>query len=93
MADLLSSEEAIAEYFSQVLEDGDSDEILRALSHIARARGMATVAEKLGLARESPYKALSKALSPDAKPRCETILKVSRALGLHLGARTSTSAQ
>ncbi len=54
MADLLSSEEAIAEYFSQVLEDGDSDEILRALSHIAHARGVATVAEKSGLARESP---------------------------------------
>jgi probable addiction module antidote protein len=80
IVDCLDSEEAIQEYFAQVLEDGDDDEIVRALGHIARARGMADLANKTGLGRESLYKALS----ANAKPRFETILKVTRALGLPL---------
>jgi len=80
VAALLDSDEAIAEYFSQVMADGDSDEVIRALGHIARARGMAAVAAESGLGRESLYKALA----PGAKPRFETILKVMRALGLRL---------
>jgi len=74
----LNSDEAIQEYFSQVLEDGDSDEIIRALGHIARARGMAELAAKTGLGRESLYKTFA----PGSKPRFDTILKVIRALGL-----------
>jgi probable addiction module antidote protein len=77
----LDSEEAIQEYFSQVLEDGDSDEIIRALGHIARARGMTALAAQTGLGRESLYKTFA----PGAKPRFDTILKVIRALGLHTG--------
>lgn len=80
MAALLDSDAAISEYFSQVLADGDSEEVIRALGHIARARGMAKVAADSGLGRESLYKALS----PGAKPRFATVLKVMRALGLRL---------
>ena len=36
----LDSKEAMAEYLSQVLEDGDGDELIRALDHIAKARGL-----------------------------------------------------
>ena len=43
-------------------------------------RGMAQLAKDSGLGRESLYKALS----PDARPRFETVLKVIRALGLKL---------
>ena len=39
VADYLDSEEAIAEYLSQVMADGDDDELLRALGHVAKARG------------------------------------------------------
>ena len=39
MADYLTSDEAIAEYLSQVLADGDQDELLEALWHIAKAKG------------------------------------------------------
>jgi probable addiction module antidote protein len=80
MADCLKTEEDIEEYFRQVMADGDSEEIIRALSHIARARGMTKLAEESGLGRESLYKALS----PNAHPRFDTILKVTRALGLNL---------
>ncbi|MEN5035939.1 addiction module antidote protein [Pseudomonas sp. TWI929] len=80
MAGLLSSDEAISEYLSQVLSDGDTEEIIRALGHTARARGMTQIAAESGLGRESLYKALS----PGAKPRFDTVLKVIRALGVDL---------
>lgn len=83
MAQLLDSDAAISEYLSQVLADGDTDEILRALGHIARARGMSQIAKETGLGRESLYKAFG----PGAKPRFDTVLKVIRALGLDLSAQ------
>lgn len=80
MAALLNSDEAISEYLSQVLSDGDTEEIIRAVGHIARARGMTQIAAESGLGRESLYKALS----PGAKLRFDTVLKVIRALGVDL---------
>ena len=80
MARYLGSDEAIAEYLTQVLADGDSDELLSAIGHIAKAKGMAQVAKDAGLGRESLYKALA----PGAKPRFDTILRVARALGITL---------
>lgn len=76
----LDSDAAIAEYLSQVFADGDSDEIVRALGHVARARGMAQLARDSGLGRENLYNALK----PGAKPRFDTILRVCRALGVTL---------
>jgi probable addiction module antidote protein len=76
----LDSEEAMAEYLSQVLEDGDNAELIRALGHIAKAKGMATVAKDSGLGRESLYKALSEG----SQPRFDTISKVINALGLKI---------
>lgn len=37
ITDYLDSEEAIADYLSQVIADGDADELRRALGHVARA--------------------------------------------------------
>jgi len=37
----LDSKEALAEYLSQVLEDGDKNELIRALGHIAKMQGTA----------------------------------------------------
>lgn len=76
----LSSKEKIANYLRQVLEDGETDEIVRAIGYVARARGMAQLAQDTGLGRESLYKALA----PGAAPRFDTILKVTRALGLRM---------
>lgn len=82
MAAFLDSPEAIAEYLTQVLADGEPDELLRALGHIAKARGMAQIAEDAGMGRESLYKALA----PGAHPRYDTVLKVMRSLGVRLAA-------
>jgi probable addiction module antidote protein len=74
----LDNDEAIAEYMTAVLEENDTDLLILALADVARAKGMAQVAKDAGLGRESLYKALS----PGAKPRFETVMKVARALGV-----------
>jgi probable addiction module antidote protein len=79
----LDSDEAVAEYMSAMLEANDPDLLLLALGDVARAKGMAQVAEEAGLGRESLYKALT----PGAKPRFDTILKVARALGVKFTAQ------
>ena len=81
-ADYLDSEEAVAAYLSAALDDDNPDLFLTALKDVARARGMTQLARDTGLGRESLYKALS----PGARPRYDTILKVVRALGVTLHA-------
>ncbi len=76
----LTDDAAIAEYMNAVLETGDTDLLLLALGDVARARGMAQVAKDAGLGRESLYKALT----PGAKPRFDTVVKVAKALGVRL---------
>ncbi|MBT2374421.1 MULTISPECIES: addiction module antidote protein [Pseudomonas] len=80
MVALLDSDEAISEYLSQVLADGDNEEFLRAVGYVAKARGMAKIATGTGMGRESLYKAFA----PGAKPRFETVLKVLHSLGIDL---------
>ncbi len=82
IVEYLDSEEAMAEYLSQVLEDGDNDEFLRAIGYLAKAKGMAQIAKETGMGRESLYKAFR----PNAKPRFETVMKVLHALKLRLTA-------
>lgn len=81
-ADYLHDEETIAEYLTAALEDPDPDMFLVAVKNVARARGMAQLARESGLGRESLYKALT----PGAKPRYETVIKLVRALGVKLHA-------
>ncbi|MCJ1885069.1 putative addiction module antidote protein [Pseudomonas sp. LA21] len=83
----LDNEEVIAEYLSQVLADGDPDELLVAIGNIAKARGMTKIANDSGLGRESLYKVFA----PGAKPRFETVMKVMRALGVELQAKPAGS--
>ena len=81
----LDSEETIAEYLTQILADGDTDELIQAIGHVAKARGMSQIAKDAGLGRASLYKALA----PGAQPRFDTMLKVMRALGIELQATAS----
>jgi probable addiction module antidote protein len=81
----LTDDAAIAEYINAILEEDDTDLLLMALGDVARARGMAQIAKETGLGRESLYKALT----PGAKPRFDTVLKVARALGVRLSAHAA----
>jgi len=80
MAEQLRNDDDIAEYLSMVLEEGDTDEFVRALGYIAKAHGMAQIAKDSGLGRESLYKSLR----IGAHPQFDTIHKVLKALNFEL---------
>ncbi|KAG8152409.1 addiction module antidote protein [Burkholderia catarinensis] len=79
-ADYLDSDETIAAFLAAAADDPNPAVFLSAVGAVARARGMAKIAEEAGLGRESLYKALS----PGAHPRYETIQKVIHALGVRM---------
>lgn len=78
----LDSKEMVAEYLSQVLEDGDMDELLETIGNIAKAKGMSQIAKDTGLGRESLYKTFQ----AGSKPRFETVMKVMNSFGVKLQA-------
>ena len=82
-ARFLKDEATIAEYLAVTLETPDPELFLRALGHVARARGMAQLAKDSGVGRESLYKLFAEC----KKPQFETILKITRALGLAMDFR------
>ena len=49
VADYLQTDEDIVEYLSQVLSEGDTDELVRATGYVAKARGMSQIAKDSGL--------------------------------------------
>jgi probable addiction module antidote protein len=79
-AEYLDTPEAIAEYLTEALEDGDPSFISKAIGTAARARGMSEVAREAGVSRENLYRALS----GDTKPEFDTIRRVLDALGVRL---------
>jgi probable addiction module antidote protein len=89
ISSLLDSEETIAEYLTAAAEDDDPRVLMLAIADVAKARGMAHVAEAAGLGRESLYKALA----PGAHPRFETIVAVLRALGVKVTVRGNAAAK
>jgi len=76
----LDNDEVIAKYLTAALEDENPDVFLAAVGNVAKARGMTAIAESTGLGRESLYKAMT----PGAKPRYDTVLKVLHSLGVKL---------
>ena len=80
-AEFLDSEEAIAGYLAISLEDPDPDIFLKALGNVLRAKGVANIARETGLAREALYRTCQ----PGKKPHFDTIVKITRAIGLPMG--------
>ena len=78
-AEYLTDEQTIAEYLNAAAEMADPAVLLDAFAAVGRARGMAELAKKAGLGRESLYKALA----PGAHPRYDTIFRVAQALGVN----------
>jgi probable addiction module antidote protein len=77
-SEYLRSEEAVAAYLNEFLDDPAL--LAHALGVAAKARGMTQVAKEAGIARESLYKALR----PSASPRLDTIMKVMATFGVRL---------
>ncbi len=84
-AEHLETAEDMAAYLDAALEDGDPALVVAALGDIARAKGMTQIARDAGVGRESLYKALS----ASGNPEFATVLRVLRALGLHLRVETT----
>lgn len=77
IADYLESNEMVAEYLNEILENGNENDLITAIGNIAKAIGMTKIAEKSGLSRPSLYNALS----DGAKPQFSTIVRVLKAVG------------
>lgn len=80
-ADYLRSEAQIATYMEAMLEDGDARMVPVALRTVAEAvGGMAILAERTGLSRET----LCRTLSERGYPRLDTLATILHAFGLRL---------
>ncbi len=71
-----------AEYLTAAAEDTEPAVYLAALRSVAEAQGMAEVAKRAGIPRESLYRALS----PKGNPRWSTLAAVLRALNMRMHA-------
>jgi probable addiction module antidote protein len=82
LEELRKNPDFAAEYLRAALEvDDDPQILLIALRRIAESRGgVAKIAKKAGIERESLYRALS----AKGNPRLSTIVAVTRAVGLRL---------
>lgn len=81
-ADYLDNRDEMVSYLNACIEDdaGDGSLIRAALNDIARAQNMSQLAEKSGLTRAGLYKALS----TEGRPGFDTLLRITRALGMEL---------
>ena len=70
----------LATALEEINQPGGQEALLAALRQIAQAQGMANVAARAGIPRESLYRALS----PKGNPTIKTFLAVVHGAGLHL---------
>ena len=78
--DYLESEEEIAQYLNDAYQDDDPEIFMIALGNVTKAKGVAQIARKTGLNRESLYKVFS----GQSSPQWSTVQSVMKALGCHL---------
>jgi probable addiction module antidote protein len=86
-ADYLKTDDDMMAYLEACMDEADDDPALIAvaLGNVARAYGMARLAQETGLTREGLYKSLS----AEGNPSLGTVLKVVKALGLKLTPRAA----
>ncbi|KMO10562.1 addiction module antitoxin [Methylobacterium indicum] len=88
IADSLDTPERVALYLEAVLEEGDPALLAAALGDIARTQGMAQIAQRTGLSRETLYRTLS----DKGNPQLTTLMAVLKSLGLKLTVAPVTGA-
>jgi probable addiction module antidote protein/putative addiction module killer protein len=84
----LVNDEEIAFFMADALETGDAAFIAQALGIVARAKGMAQIADQTGLSREQLYRSFS----ANGNPTLKTTLAVMKALGVELTAKVASAA-
>jgi probable addiction module antidote protein len=73
----------IAFFMADALATGDASYIAKCVGVVARAKGMAGIAEETGLSREQLYRSFSE----DGNPTLKSTLAVMKALGIELTAK------
>jgi probable addiction module antidote protein len=77
----LANSKVAALYLEECMKDGNPELFTSALKHVAEARGgMAIIAKKTHLNRETLYRTLSK----KGNPRLDTLTKILAAMGLQI---------
>ena len=84
-AEDLGSDKAIAIYMAEAFATNDVAYVSHALGMVARAKGMAAIAQQTGLSREQLYRSFSSKGNPTLK----TTLAVMKALGVELTAKAA----
>jgi len=84
----LVDDREIAAFLADALETGDATFVAKALGTVARAKGMAQIAQRTGLSREQLYRSFS----ANGNPTLKTTLAVMKALGVELTAKETTAA-
>jgi probable addiction module antidote protein len=79
----LVNDTEITFFMAEALETGDASYIAKCVGVIARAKGMAGIAQETGLSREQLYRSFSK----DGNPTLKSTLAVMKALGIELTAK------
>ena len=74
----VNSQADVEAYLSVFMEENGPEGFIRALGHIARAKGMTEVAAKVGVSRQSLYRTLSE----NGNPNFTTVSKSGRGVGL-----------
>ena len=87
-AEMLDSDEAVEVFLTEAMETGDAKFFAFALGVVARAKGMANIANQTGFAREHLYKSLS----ANGNLTLETTLAVIEAIGFHLALKKGAAA-
>jgi probable addiction module antidote protein len=85
-ADYLKNDSEIALYIEAMLEEGDPNAVPTALRTVSDATGgMAALAKKTGLSRETLYRTLS----DRGNPRLDTLIAILNAFGLRFSVRAA----
>jgi probable addiction module antidote protein len=79
-AEYIVTEEDVVLHLEAAFEDGHPSVISDMIGAVARSQGMAAIATKTGLSRESLYRALS----TKGNPKLSTLVEVLAALGMRL---------
>jgi probable addiction module antidote protein len=79
-AEYLDTPTSVQEYLTAAFERDDPAIIADALGVVARAHGMTKLAQEAGLSRQALYRSLS----AGGRPELSTVVKIMKALGLHL---------
>lgn len=80
LEDYLDTPEMVIEYLNQVIEEGDQDELVRAIGYLSRAKGMTTIARKAGVSRETLYTSFN----TGGNPTFSTLRSVLASCGIEL---------